>query len=135
MVTLIVTIYTCDIIRVTNIKMIGVLEIRDFVDQAKRSYCVRCRVMRCLYGESSLTNVSITAQDYLKMELIVQSSAMNRSGSVRNSSDRRMRLLMSSGLIAGIIPTSIKKRSHQKTLDFVTKRQDGSYAEQQKADC
>lgn len=53
---------------------------------------------------------------------------------VRNSYDRRIRLLIASGLIAGITPTSVRKRSGQATLDIAFSRQDGGSAEEPKAD-
>ena len=38
---------------------------------------------------------------------------------------KRMKLLIESGLVAGITPTSTRKRSNQQTLDFALSRQDG----------
>jgi len=65
------------------------------------------------------------------VELIALSSETNRRSYRQNLSDKRMKLLMQSGLIAGIIPTSIAKRSHQEILDFVLWQQDGKNVEQQ----
>ena len=42
-------------------------------------------------------------------------------------------LLIASGLIAGITPTSIRKRSAQRTLDFALSRPDGGDAGTRKA--
>lgn len=51
-----------------------------------------------------------------------------------NSFDKRAQLLIASGLIAGITPTSIRKRYGQAILDFASSRQDGGAADEPKAD-
>ena len=45
---------------------------------------------------------------------------------------KRIRLLIASGLIAGITPTSIRERSAQRTLDFVLSQPDGVGADGQR---
>lgn len=62
-------------------------------------------------GETSSTTAG-------KTESTAPLSATRARISARGSYDRRIRLLMSSGLIAGITPTSMRQRSPQKTLDF-----------------
>jgi len=44
-----------------------------------------------------------------------------------------MRLLIASGLIAGITPTSTRKRSPQAILDFALSRPDGGDVDEPKA--
>jgi len=46
---------------------------------------------------------------------------------------KRMRLLIASGLIAGITPSSERKRSAQRTLDFAFSEPGGDDAEERKA--
>lgn len=53
--------------------------------------------------------------------------------SVRNSFARRTRLLIASGLIAGITPTSIARRSPQRTLDFAFSKPAGGDAGERRA--
>ena len=61
-------------------------------------------------------------------------STARRSGTkgrikARNSYVRRMRLLIASGLIAGITPTSTRNGSSQRILAFASSEQVGSDAE------
>lgn len=56
-------------------------------------------------------------------------SEMSQSIKARNSYDRRIRLLTASGLIAGIIPTSMRQQSDQQILDFAFSQRDGESAE------
>jgi hypothetical protein len=64
----------------------------------------------------------------------VPCSEMSLSIKAANSFDRRTGLLMSYGLIAGIIPTSIRKRSPQETPGFAFLPPVGKGAEPQKVD-
>ena len=86
--------------------------------QGKRSSSVPPKETPCSYGEDSKTTVANTAST-------VQCSAMKADTSAANSYARRMRLLIASGLVAGITPTSTRKRSPQATLDFALSPQDG----------
>ena len=76
------------------------------------------RQMRCLCGGDSLM-IQESA------ESIVRYSEMNHSTKARHSSDRRIKLLIASGLVAGITPTSKRKRLPQRTLDFAFLPLDG----------
>src|SRR5262245_52662302 len=75
---------------------------------------------------SSGVSSSMTAD---RTELTAPSSETSPDISARNSYDKRMRLLIASGLIAGITPTSRRKRSSQQTLDFALSKQAGGDAE------
>jgi hypothetical protein len=83
--------------------------------------------MQCLSGDGSSMIVD-------KQASIAQSSETSPTGYRHLSFDRRMQSLMKYGLIAGITPTSIAKRSPQVTLDFVSSQLDGIDAVEQKAD-
>ena len=76
------------------------------------------RQMRCLCGGDSLM-IQESA------ESIALYSEMNHSTKARHSSDRRIKLLIASGLVAGITPTSRRKRLPQQTLDFAFLPPDG----------
>lgn len=67
----------------------------------------------------------------VKRGLIVHFLEMNRRLRVASLSDRLMRSLILSGLIAGIIPTSMRRLSGQLMLDFALSPQDGGDAERQ----
>lgn len=69
-----------------------------------------------------------------KRELTVPFSGMNQNIKAVTLSDRLMKSLVSHGLVRGIIPMSMRKRSNQLTLDFVLKQPDGDSAEEQKTD-
>jgi hypothetical protein len=69
-----------------------------------------------------------------KLESIAQSSETSPTGYRHSSFAKRMQSLMKSGLIAGITPTSIAKKSNQATLDFVSSQLDGNDVGTLKAD-
>lgn len=69
-----------------------------------------------------------------KLELTVPPSEMKALSNHQNLWNKRIALLMSSGLIAGITPMSTAKRSSQKTLDFAFCQRDGNVLEKQKVD-
>ena len=75
----------------------------------------------CSYGESSLTTAG-------KTESTAPSSETRASTGAATSFDRRMRLLIACGLIAGITPSSVRQRSNQLTLDIAFSWQDGEDA-------
>jgi hypothetical protein len=80
------------------------------------------------HGESSSTTADSKAST-------VQCSAMNQRIAARTSYAKRIKLLIASGLIAGITPTSTRKRSPQRTLDFALSKPAGDTAAEPKADC
>ena len=82
----------------------------------------------CLFGDDLLTTASTSEPVNDKRESIAPSLETNRRTLAQNLFVRRTQLLMSYGLICGIIPTSTAKRSPQKTLDFVLSKQAGDDA-------
>ena len=64
-----------------------------------------------------------------KKESIVLSLETNPKQKAARLFNKRMRLLLQSGLIAGIIPTSMQKKSNQLILDTVLKKLGGRNAE------
>ncbi|WP_124800642.1 hypothetical protein [Paraburkholderia phosphatilytica] len=85
-----------------------------------------------LSGENSLMIASTFELASANQESIAQSFETSRRIEARTLFDRRTQLLIASGLVAGIIPMSIRKRSNQGTLDFASLRQGGSDAAEQK---
>jgi hypothetical protein len=83
--------------------------------------------MPCSSGESLL----MTADN---KELIAPSSEMKAPTDHRTLSDRLTPSLISAGLVKGIIPMSMRKKSSQQTLDIVLRPQDGTPVESQKED-
>ena len=63
------------------------------------------------------------------MESTVPYSEMNRKQKAVGLLKKRMRLLLQSGLIRGIIPMSMQKKSNQIILDTVLKGLGGDNAE------
>jgi len=82
--------------------------------------------MRALCGETSTTTAA-------SKESTVPYSATKAATGAATSYAKRMKLLIASGLIAGITPTSIRKRSAQRTLDFALLPHDGGDADEPKA--
>ena len=78
--------------------------------------------MPCLCGADSRTPVG-------SKESIVRYSATNRSIVAATLSDRLTQSLISAGLVAGITPTSTRKRYGQAILDFAICVQVGGGAE------
>lgn len=91
-------------------------------DQARRLCSERSTVTRCLFGESSLTD-----QD--SKELIVQCSETKARINRVSLSDRLTPSLISAGLVRGIIPMSMRRRSDQLIPDGVSNWLAGSGAE------
>jgi len=79
-----------------------------------------------LSGESSLTIAD-------RRELIALFSETKASLNPLSLSDRLTLSLISAGLVKGITPTSVRKRSGVPIPDFVLKLPDGRIAEQQEA--
>jgi hypothetical protein len=93
--------------------------------QAKKSYSEPLKGTPCLFGGSSLMPVQG------RKVLIAPCSEMSQRTKARNLYAKRIKLLMSSGLIAGITPTSERKRSNQQTLDFALFSPDGIDCEEE----
>lgn len=60
---------------------------------------------------------------------------MKAESSHRSLSDRLMKSLVSSGLVKGIIPMSMRRKSEAKTLAFAFLKQDGNDVDLPKMDC
>lgn len=69
----------------------------------------------------------------VKPELTARCFATNRKTKAAHSFDRRARLLTASGLVAGVIPTSMRRALGQRTLDFVLSPPAGADVGTQKA--
>src|SRR3990167_6582303 len=95
-------------------------------DREKRSSSERNSVMPSGSGGSSRI-----IQD--SKESTAPCSETKAHTKARLSFNRRIKLLMSSGLIAGITPTSTAKQSAQLTLDTAFSRLDGCDAARRKA--
>ena len=67
-------------------------------------------------------------------ELTARRSATRESYAAQNSFVKRMRLLMKSGLVRGIIPMSMRKKSGAGTQDIVSSVLVGGAVEKQKVD-
>lgn len=93
----------------------------------KRLSCEQKTVTPSSCGESLLM-----IQD--NPELTAPPSETKVNTDQANSYDKRIKLLSAYGLIAGVIPTSTRKRLGQRTLDFALLQPDGGDAEKQKAD-
>ena len=87
--------------------------------QVKKLSSAQKQAMRCLCGDGSLTpaeNAASTAP-YSETRVFIDP---------RTSYNKRIKLLIEFGLVAGITPTSRRKRSNQQTLDFALYPQDGN---------
>jgi hypothetical protein len=89
---------------------------------AKSSCCAPSQATPSSAGESSSTTVD-------SGESTAPSSATSRRTAARALFAKRIRSLIAGGLIAGITPMSIRKRSAQRTLAFASSLQDGADAE------
>lgn len=81
--------------------------------------------MLYLFGENSRTNQG-------KLVSTALYSGMKANINHQTLSSRLTPLLISAGLVRGIIPMSMRVKSNQLTLDAVLKRPDGECAEKQK---
>jgi hypothetical protein len=88
----------------------------------KKSFSEPSTQMPCSLGDGSLMTAA-------NAESTAPFSETKAHTLVANSYAKRIRLLIASGLIAGITPTSVRKRSNQATLDFAFSKQDGINAE------
>lgn len=80
-------------------------------DPVNRSYSARSKAMPSLSGEDA--NSDVTG----KQALNALSSETKGDASVPSSYAKRTRSLITSGLVRGIIPTSMRRRSGQQILD------------------
>ncbi len=87
-------------------------------DLVKTLSSAQRQAMQCLCGDGSLTpagNAASTAP-YSETRVFIDP---------RTSYNKRIKLLIESGLVAGITPTSVRKRSPQQTLAFASSRPGG----------
>lgn len=96
-------------------------------DPEKNLFCELRQGMLFSCGESSETPAD-------KQESIARRSGMKERIAARNSFDRRMRLLIASGLVCGITPTSIRQQCGARIPDFVSSLPAGDGAVKLKAD-
>jgi len=112
-----------------------------FVDRVKRWFYEPIAAMRYLCGNSLLMGVLMCEQENDRMESIVQSSATNRRMVAANLYAKRIKSLMSAGLIVGITPTSARKKSGETCRERASFLLVGDMYEpeagepEQKADC
>ena len=87
-------------------------------DQERRLSFAQKQAMQCLCGGgSSMAAASaVSTAPYSETKVSVDPAILYA---------RRMRLLMKSGLVAGITPTSVRQRSDQLTLVFALSQLDG----------
>ena len=95
--------------------------------QEKRLFCEQQQQTLFSCGESSSTQVD-------SKESIAPFLGMSQATKAANSFDRRMLLLIASGLIRGIAPTSVQKQLGAVIPDFVSSWRAGDGAEIPKAD-
>jgi len=93
-------------------------------DPGKSFFYVPSELTPYLDGVSSSTTV-------VNKESTAPSSGTNRRTSARRSFVRRIKSLIDGGLIAGITPMSIRKRSPQKILDIASSAPAGADAGKQ----
>lgn len=94
----------------------------------RQSFCERAQATPDLFGESSSTTAAKKASTAPSSETKARSKAATLS-------DRLTPSLISFGLVRGITPTSIRKRSGVPIPDIVFHAPDGSVADGRKADC
>src|ERR1700743_907413 len=95
--------------------------------QARRLYCVPGRGMPTLPGETSSTTANRT-------ECAAASSETSPYTKAQDSFDRRAQLLTASGLIAGVIPMSMRRLSGHGILAIASSAQDGGEVDSLKTD-
>lgn len=93
----------------------------------KNSCCELRQAMLFLCGESSSTAAANKAST-------AQCSEMSRRTKAANSFDKRTKLLIASGLVRGITPSSIRRKLGAVIPDFVSYQPDGESADLRKAD-
>ena len=117
--------YLIDIIADTNIKTDV---IQKKLSAPENTLCSELgNVTHSLFGENSLTPAARPGSTVLY-------SGMKADINHQTLSDRLTPLLISAGLVRGIIPMLMRKKSNQLTLDIVLKPLDGDNAEKQEKD-
>ena len=109
------------ITRVTGIEMDA--NANSSSDQAKNLFSEHEQGTPASSGKSSRMTVSTKERGNRKRVYAARSSATKDRYLAANSFDRRIQSLINSGLIAGITPTSIRKRSGAVIPDFVSSEQ------------
>ena len=79
-------------------------------DQAKTSFCEPAQATLFSSGESSETTALTDEQDSRRPESTAQRSAILEQKRAATLYAKRIELLMQSGLIAGITPTSVRRQ-------------------------
>lgn len=104
--------------------------------RAKALFSEHSTPMPSLFGETSSMPVLTSEPESHKRELTVPSSETTTRKNIFQASlsDRLTESLISAGLVKGIIPTSMRKRSDQGTLDIAFFAPVGAGAVEQKAD-
>jgi len=97
-------------------------------DQAKNWYYELPRARHSLSGESLRMIVLTVGPATDNQASTVRRSGMRERTAAQNLYNKRMQLLIASGLIAGITPTSIRNGSDQRILDIAIYRLDGGDA-------
>ena len=87
-----------------------------FAAPARKLCCELSTEQLSLFGVSSWTTVKTIAPENDKTGSTARRSETKGRIKVQSSFDKRMRLLIASGLIAGITPTSTRQRSGQRIL-------------------
>lgn len=96
--------------------------------QEKRSFCEHEQQTLFSFGDGSLTEAD-------RRELTALFSATSQQLEARTLSDRQILLLIISGLVAGITPTSIRNKLGAPIPDFVLSLPGGASVVQQKGAC
>jgi hypothetical protein len=107
---------------------------RNSSGRVKRSCSEPIGPMLSLCGGSSLTTAETSAPENGSTASTAPRSATSQRIAARTSFDRRTRLLIASGLICGITPTSMRRGSGQGILGFVSVRPAGDDAAERAAD-
>lgn len=97
-------------------------------DPVKKSSCELARPMLFSFGDASLTPAD-------RRELTALFSETSQQFAARTLSDRLTPLLIISGLVAGITPTSIREKCGAAIPDFVLLLPGGASVVQQKGAC
>lgn len=102
----------------------------SLLDPEKNLSCEVGEATPSLFGENSNASVSRS-----NTALTVPRSAMKEKSAAANSFDKRTRLLIASGLVRGVIPSSIRKESDRRIRATAFLWPDGDDAVSPKADC
>lgn len=126
--TLVAESFMSDIIQAESLPSVELdesLKSSSALDNISASELVKATLF--LFGESSLMQAASNGST-------AQCSEMNPHIKAQTLSDRLTPLLISAGLVCGIIPMSMRLKSNQTTLDFVSSKRDGETAASPKVD-